>query len=129
MKVVPVLTALALLGQPAAAGTRLPCRASPDRVGPCRQVHGRISPANGNPTFRIWVVGTYRLLGVLGRDSQETENGAMLPVGVRRAFGDRPFGIQVFADFRVCPLSRERAGWMQFVCVDWARRLHVVRFD
>src|ERR1700754_4715838 len=34
----------------------------------CRTVHGRISAANGNPSIRIWVVGTKRMLGVGSQD-------------------------------------------------------------
>src|SRR5438094_9241540 len=33
-------------------------------VGPCFTVRGRMYAANGSPSYRIWVVGTRRILGV-----------------------------------------------------------------
>jgi len=33
-------------------------------IGECSEVHGRISFSNGNPSVRIWVVGTKRMLGI-----------------------------------------------------------------
>lgn len=125
------IAALALLFSQAAEGRTSPaswCRTAPERVGPCRRVHGRIAAANGNPTFRIWIVGTHRVLGVLGRSWEEDENGDMLPAPVRRALGRNPFLTRVFAEFLVCPLSRERPGWMQYVCIAAAQRLYVQRF-
>lgn len=103
------------------------CRDSSQRIGQCRQVHGRLTAHNGNPTFRIWIVGSKRLLGVAGRSSQETESGAMLPLRVRTAFAGRAFETHVFADFEVCPLERGRPGRMQTVCVADAVRMRVVR--
>jgi hypothetical protein len=123
--------ALALIFAPAAEG-RTPtaswCLTAPERTGPCRRVHGRITAYNGNPTLRIWVVGTHRVLGVHGRTWQESETGDMLPVNVRQALGRNAFLTRVFADFLICPLTRERAGWMQYVCVAAARNLYVQRF-
>jgi hypothetical protein len=31
-------------------------------MAPCFTVHGRLNPWNGTPIFRIWLVGTNRLL-------------------------------------------------------------------
>jgi hypothetical protein len=42
------------------------CQSDPDLVGACFTVHGRLSAFNGNPTFRIWRIGTKRYLGVSG---------------------------------------------------------------
>jgi hypothetical protein len=96
-------------------------------IGQCHQVHGRLTAYNGNPTFRIWIVGSPRLLGVAGRSAQETESGAMLPLRVRTAFAGGAFETHVFADFQVCPLEQRRSGRMQRVCIADATRLRVVR--
>lgn len=42
-----------------------PCKSDPDVFGACFVVHGRLTgPYNGDPTFRIWRIGTHRMLGV-----------------------------------------------------------------
>jgi len=103
------------------------CRSLPQRVGQCREVHGRLTAYNGTPTFRIWILGTHRLLGVVGRSGHDLENEANLPANVGAAFEQNAFGTAVFADFRVCPVTRERRGVMQFVCVARAANLYVRR--
>jgi len=132
MKIVGVFAALAFLSTPAPSSispTASWCRSHPDRVGSCREIHGRVTAYNGTPTFRIWVVGTHRLIAPVARDWRESEEGGMLPPNVRAALGNRPFQTRVFADFEICPVARQRPGWMQDVCVVSARRLHVVRYD
>ena len=47
-----------------AADAASACKARQDLVDSCHIVHGRLMAYNGTPTFRIWVVGTKRLLGV-----------------------------------------------------------------
>ena len=94
------------------------CRAHPDLAGPCFRVHGRAALYNGNPTVRIWKNGTHRLLGVSARC--EPPACEPLPPAVRAALDwEHP----VFADFVVCPFTRERPGVMQMVCVDTVTRL------
>lgn len=121
--------ALILASQPATAqpwGSAW-CRSHAERVAVCRQIRSRLTAYNGNPAFRIGVLGSNRLLGVVGRGSQDTEDGGMLPANVRAALGDRPFDARVFGRFEVCPLTRQRAGWMQMVCVVSRRNLFVRR--
>jgi hypothetical protein len=104
----------------AANGTvAAPLCPSGDRpVAPCFTAHGRMQAWNGNPTFRIWRIGTTRVLGVHGED-------AHLPPALKAAFGDNAFGKRVTADFKVCPLTRQRKGWMQMVCIVDARNVTV----
>lgn len=128
---IPVAGFAALVAAPAPstqAPTATWCRNHPDRVGACRQVHGRLKAYNGTPTFRIWVVGTHRLIAPVARDWRESEQGGMLPANVRAAIGRDAFRVEVFADFEVCPVERQRQGWMQHVCLVSARRLHVARY-
>ena len=65
--------------------------------------------ANKKPSVRIWKVGTTRILGV---KNQNLEN---LPTKVKEAFS---FGAFVFADYLVCPLTKDKPGHMQMVCVE-----------
>src|ERR1035438_7832407 len=88
------LVLLAILA-PLVAGS---CGAENTFVGPCYAVRGRLSYYNGTPSTRIWIVGTHRILGVPSEDSD-------LPSNVRPLL--KGFGDQIFADFVVCPLSKD----------------------
>ena len=82
-------------------------------IGECFLVHGRLSIWNGNPTFRIWPVGTKRMLGV----REEFE----LPSELDPYLGH--FDDVVYADFNVCPLTTSKPGVMQIVCVESATHI------
>jgi len=87
-------------------------------VGPSFKVHGRLSAWNGTPTLRIWIVGTKRILGIHGEDSDSPS----LPDNLTRlpgTFFDNP----VYGDFEVCPLTKYRPGVMQIVCIKSASNL------
>jgi hypothetical protein len=64
--IIATLLALAPAAPTAArpAGGSLP----PQGIGECAWIYGRLNAWNGNPTFRIWIVGTSRMLGVPGED-------------------------------------------------------------
>ena len=98
-----------------------PCRTHPARVERCRIVHGRLSQWNGNPTSRIWIVGTHRMLGISQRPGRPRFQD--LPSALLRAMGEDAWSVEVFGDFEVCPFTRQRPGWMQMVCVASARNL------
>lgn len=68
---------------------------------------GRLSLWNGNPSFRIWPVGTNRLLGLRGA-CQEA-----LGLGTWHPYHDK----ELWADFTVSPITPQRPGEMQFVCI------------
>lgn len=88
-------------------------------------MHGRLFAANGRPSFRIWIVGTRRILGVSHRVADESHR-PLLPANVWAAFGDgQAFGTFVYGDFEVCPFTRDRPGWMRLVCIASARNLVV----
>ena len=120
-----ILLALSLIAADfGAAAAQRPsrCRAHPDLVGRCRIVHGRLSVWNGTPSLRIWIVGTNRMLGLSEWRLGGTERD-LLPANVQTALGEHPPDRDVFGDFEVCPFTRSRPGWMQFVCVASARNL------
>jgi hypothetical protein len=79
---------------------------------------------NGAPAFRIWPVGTHRVLGVNVPGGEDSGNPPF-PAEVNAARGPQfdAFGTALFGDYLVCPFSRPRVGWMRFVCVARARRV------
>ncbi len=82
-------------------------------VGSSVKIRGRFSAWNGNPTFRIWVVGTKRILGV--------RDGTKLPNNLHALLDD--FDTKIMGDFVVCPLTKPKHGVMQIVCVSSASNL------
>lgn len=85
----------------------------------CFWVRGRVSLFNGNPTVRVWKVGTGRMLGVSDRVCAEPEC-APLPAELRALLD---WDHRVFGNFLVCPFTCARPGVMQFVCIERATRL------
>jgi hypothetical protein len=88
------------------------CKGNPALVGKCFMVHGRLRAYNGNPTFRIWPIGTKRLLGVTGPHPGDPP---IMPE--KLACG---FDCDVIADFEVCPFSPSQPGVMQRTCIEAA---------
>ena len=96
------------------------CEKRPEVVDQCYTTRGRLALYNGNPSFRIWKVGTDRLLGV----REGSPENPMMPF-------DLFYGTdaKIFADFKVCPLTKERPGWMQIVCVQSAENIRVEKLN
>jgi hypothetical protein len=90
----------------------LQCKGNPALIGKCFTLHGRLRAYNGNPTFRIWPVGTRRIIGVTGARPGDPP---IMPDDL--ACG---FSCDVMADFEVCPFSESRPGVMQRACVEAA---------
>lgn len=103
------LCALILIGVSllAASAQASSCRKDPRVVAACFSVRGRLSNWNGNPTRRIWIVGTRRMLGL--------RDGTLLPPGIEGALGD--FDHEVYGDFEFCPFTTAKPGAMQVGCV------------
>ena len=97
-------------------------RAGPLSAGPCFWVHGRLFAANGAPTFRIWPIGTRRLLGVKTGDGADAAIGD-LPEPVRAMVSPDAFQVDVEGDYRVCPLATDRSGRMRQIHIDQAVHL------
>jgi hypothetical protein len=83
------------------------CRKDSRVIAACFTVHGRLSNWNGNPTQRIWVIGTKRMLGLRVDTS--------LPKVLEGKLGD--FDDEVYGDFEFCPFTPERPGVMQVGCL------------
>ena len=85
-------------------------------VDECYETRGRMQAANKYPSVRIWKVGTKRILGV------KNENLENLPTKVKEEFSS---GVFVFADYKVCPLTKEKPGRMQMVCVESMKNIRI----
>jgi hypothetical protein len=87
------------------------------------EIHGRLSIYNGNPTFRIWVIGTNRLLGIPGGDIDPAE----MPEKLGKLFINT--SISVYGDFTVKPISEYKPGIIQFVRIESVKNLIVYSAD
>jgi hypothetical protein len=98
------------------------CRTSPNLVGACFTVHGRLFVAIGTPSVRILPVGTNRILGVLDRQVQ-AESDEIIPAAVKVLLTSSPFFVDVYGDYEVCPFEKDATGSMRAVCVESASHL------
>ena len=110
---------------------KIPCK-TPANAASCYWARGRLNFYNGAPSYRVWKIGTKRILGVYsGPDSYPPHRDAdselpEFPLGIDEVF--RPPNNTVYANFEICPLEPERKGEMQAVCVESARNIVVVGF-
>ena len=100
-----------------------PCSSSPLLVGQCFEVRGRLALYNGNPSVRIWQVGTKHLLGVVDANGRPFEDFDLLPPEIRMLIPASPDATAIYGDYLVCPFERARPGWMQSVCIAGAKHL------
>ena len=88
------------------------CRSNAAVVGSCFEVQGRAFASNGTPGLRIRRHGTNRVLGIMPAENE---------IAPRCLKTEVTFERDVIGAFTVCPLSREKAGSMQMVCVEEVR--------
>jgi len=96
--------------------------------GQCRTVHGRLALANGTFSYRIWVIGTHRMLRVVDDQGDNFNELRKLPVPIAQrlhAYKDDPFRPQVFADYTVCDFTKREPGVMQSVTVTAAKNIRI----
>ena len=143
------LCAVAAQAIPQATAKRtIPCK-TPENAASCYWMRGRLTFYNINVSYRIWKVGTKRLLIVYsGPSTYPPRGGAALDatnpefpanlekiyeaeykhrVAIKDAIPGWPD--PVFADFEVCPLEPERKGEMQAVCIESAKNIFVQRLE
>jgi hypothetical protein len=84
------------------------------------KLHGRLSIYNGNPPFRIWIVGTNRILGVKGGDLVPAE----MPEKLKAIM---TLDTKIYADFHITPLTKYVKGVMQIVRIDAVENLVIYR--
>jgi hypothetical protein len=98
---------------PKVTPTLSPCRKYSKVVGECFTFKGRYSFYNGNPSQRIWMIGTHRILGVCEQSCPDLD---YLPKNIKDNFKD--FNTEIYGYFTVCPIRPYEKGVMQFVCID-----------
>jgi hypothetical protein len=118
-----ILLGLLLIAQLAeSAPITTSCATDSRLVAPCFAVHGRLNSWNGTPTYRIWVLGTKRVLGV--SEGRFGPNGyELLP---REIPQPTSFDTEYFGDFTVCPFEPEQPKKMRLVCVSAVNHLRIV---
>jgi hypothetical protein len=90
------------------------CRQHPQLTGQCFRIRGRMNYWNGNPSVRIWRVGTKRILGV--SDVRFKIDGYVnLPPSIEARLS---WDTDLFGNFVVCPFTRDAPGVMRLVCVE-----------
>jgi hypothetical protein len=91
------------------------CKDNPKLSGECFTIHGRLRSYNGNPTLRLWKTGTTRILGISQGEHYDPEYWD-IPESVSEQLTS--FYTEITGDFYVCPLTSEREGKMQFICIE-----------
>ena len=116
---------------------KIPCK-TPENSASCYWTRGRLGVYNGNPPWRMWKIGTRRILAIFSgpskfppRNDQDSLNPEF-PLNLERAYKaeeprktrlKEPFPDPAFGDFEVCPLEPERKGEMQAVCIESVKNL------
>jgi hypothetical protein len=125
--IAPFAAALASLAtSPSALAAVFPRNTLP---GQCESVRGRMRLYNGTFSFRIWVIGTHRMLRVVDADGDNFNDIEGLPrplADALRPIKDDLWTRSVYARFTVCAFTRRRPGWMQSVNLTGAKAVRVV---
>jgi hypothetical protein len=128
MRYIAFAICFALAANTALAGPKpAVCQGSPSLVAPCFTVHGRLSIYEGGWNLRIWPVGSHRLLAVVDGADVYDDQTIVLPRSIEAPLEKFSLGVRIFADYRVCPLTKAKPGAMQHVCVIRASHMHVVK--
>jgi len=93
-------------------------------VGKSFRIHGRLSVYNGNPSCRIWIVGTNRILGI-----REIEEKSLIPPGLLQILKEDINDRLIYADFVVTPLTQYKEGVMEIVRVESAENVVITNRD
>ena len=130
------------------AARKIPCR-PPENASLCYWTRGRLNFYEGDPSYRIWKVGTKRILGIYsGPAMMKSSPASFEKDGEDPEFPPNLDGVfdaeyryrvttnsshvnlidPVFADFELCPLNPEREGEMQFSCIESAKHIVVQRW-
>lgn len=129
----------------AAPKRKISCK-TPENAASCYWTHGRLSIYSGNPSLRLWKIGTNRILGIYSGPNSERydlldNEHPELPGDLDRAYQaeykrrlalkDPDAGLPepVFGDFEVCPLEPQRKGEMQAVCIESAKNIFIQKLS
>jgi hypothetical protein len=108
---------------------KISCK-TPENASSCYWTRGRLGVYNGNPSFRVWRIGTTKIVGIHsgpGAQRRDPEDGEHpeFPPNVERLMDRVVDGHRIFADFEICPFTPERKGEMQFGCIESAKNVVV----
>ena len=127
---------------------KISCK-TPEIAASCYWTRGRLTFYNINVSYRMWKVGTKRILIVYSGPSTYPPSGAAaldatnpeFPPNLERVYETEykhrlavkdsipEWPDPVFANFEVCPLEPEHRGEMQAVCVESAKSVFVQRLE
>jgi hypothetical protein len=124
MKRLLFLIVLVVVTQYAAAQQTITETQRYEPVGEPFRVHGRLSVYCGNPSCRIWIIGTNRILGI-----REIEEKPLIPPGLQQILKEDINDRLIYADFVVSPLTKYKEGVMQMVKVESAENVVVTTHD
>src|ERR1019366_1824358 len=98
-----LLLTVAFCASPSSMGAdkprKIPCKTEANAKS-CYWTHGRLMLHNGAPAFRLWKIGTHRMLAIWSGPS---------------------------VDFEGCPLEPEKPNVMQAACQQAQRQPHLVQ--
>jgi hypothetical protein len=107
----------------------IPCKTK-ENANLCYWTHGRLGMGNGTPSYRLWKIGSHRVLGIYSGPSVDRygldSEGPELPSNVVWKLWetkDTHFANRIFGDFEVCPLEPEKRGVMQAACIESAKNI------
>jgi hypothetical protein len=103
---------------PAGSNRAAACHKTGRAVDPAVTVRGRLFAANGGGSgYRIWPVGTSRILWVSPKIDPP------LPGDIENGF--KPFDEELYGDYTLIPLARDRPGVMREICFVVGKNLTV----
>ncbi len=94
------------------------CRAHPQLIGQCFNVHGRLSTYNGAPAVRLWRIGSTRVLGVSDQRFKLPDYRNLPDSLAQQLNGEN----EIVGDFLVCPFTKPKLREMQLVCIESAKK-------
>lgn len=123
-----VVVASTIVGSPQDAKKRKVACKTPENANTCYWTHGRLSLYNGgSPNFRLWKIGTHRLLGIYSgpgsgpfTDGLPDEDDVELPANLMTQDFTQA---SVFGNFEVCPLAPQKEEHMQPACIESAKNV------
>jgi len=122
MRIGLIATVATLIATAAAAQSAASCRTSPNLVGACFSVHGRLFIHNGSPpTVRIIEAGTNRVFAIFDRQFQ-SKGDEVAPTVVTILLHDDPLA-EIEGLYVVCPFEREAPRSLRPVCIEASSHL------
>jgi hypothetical protein len=102
------------------------CRPCEVTHSPCFTIQGRLSAFQGT-SWRLWRLGTNRVVGVLdGTGTEAEDHEKIIPDTVWLLLSKAPDRPAVRGTYTLCPLTPERHKEMQMVCMKDATNLSQV---